>query len=75
MPKLARRSPHPDELWLSRPPYLLIARIVEVDRRSRPGVVSYELHDEDGSALEQVNHASLDDGWWHAFQPLTRRYG
>lgn len=76
MPRLRiRPSPRPGELWLSRPPYLMIARIVAVDRRSRPGVVSYELHDEDGSLLVGQIHASLDDGWWHAFQPLIRRYG
>lgn len=67
--------PRPGELWLSRPPYLLIAHIVDVDRRSNPGVVSYELLDEDGSLLEQVSHASLDRGWWHTFQPMSRRYG
>lgn len=70
-----RHTPRPDELWLSRPPYLLIAHIIEVDRRQEPGVVSYELHDEEGAVLEQVNHASLDEAWWHAFQPLIRRYG
>jgi hypothetical protein len=70
-----RSSPRPGELWLSCPPYLLIARIVEVDDRKAPGVVSYELHDENGHLLEQVGHATLDDGWWQAFQPLTRRHG
>jgi hypothetical protein len=70
-----KHFPRPGELWLSRPPYLLIARIVEVDRHSRPGVVSYELHDEDGSLLEQISHASLDQGWWHTFQPMSRRFG
>lgn len=70
-----RSSPRPGELWLSCPPYLLIARIVEVDYRKTPGVVSYKLHDENGDLLEQVSHATLDDGWWQAFQPLTRRHG
>jgi hypothetical protein len=54
----------------------MIARIVAVDLRSDPGVVSYELHDEDGLALlVRINHATLDEGWWHAFQPMIRRFG
>lgn len=69
-----RTYPQPGELWLSCPPYLLVAHILEVDTHPSPGVVSYELHDENGCALEQVN-AALDDGWWHAFQPLVRRHG
>jgi hypothetical protein len=67
--------PRPDELWLSRPPYLMVARIVEVARGADGAVVSYELHDEDGEVLEQVRHASLDAGWWRTFQPLQRRQG
>lgn len=67
--------PNPGEVWLSRPPYLLLARIVEVDARHDPAVVSYELHAEDGSVLERVNHATVDHGWWRSFQPLRRRYG
>ena len=70
-----RQSPRPSQLWLSRPPFLLLVRILEIDERSDPPVVSYRLHDEDGSLLEEVRHASLDDGWWRAFQPLIRRYG
>jgi hypothetical protein len=38
-------------------------------------VVSYVLYDEDGSVLEVVERAALDDGFWHAFQPLARRQG
>jgi len=71
----ARSSPRPGELWLSCPPYLLVARIVEVDDRRGPGVVSYELHDETGDLLDQVSDATLDDGWWQVFQPLIRRDG
>jgi hypothetical protein len=73
-PKTKSR-PRPGEVWLGCPPYLLIARIVEVDYRRDPPVVSYELHDEDGSMLERVNHATLDRGWWQSFQPMRRRYG
>jgi hypothetical protein len=75
MPRLrTRHSPRPGEIWLSRPPYLLLARIVDVDHAAEPEVVRYELHDDEGFLLEEA-HASLDEGWWHAFQPLTRHYG
>ena len=67
--------PRPGELWLSRPPYLLIAHIVEVDDRSEPPVISYELQDDDGSALDRIDHATLDSGWWKAFQPMIQRLG
>jgi hypothetical protein len=70
-----KHRPRPGEVWLSRPPYLLLARILEVDERPDPAVVSYELHDEDGSILERVSHAALDSGWWRSYQPLKRRYG
>lgn len=69
-----RTQPRPGELWLSCPPYVLMARILEVDESRHPSVVSYELHDENGSALERAN-AALDEGWWQAFQPLVRRQG
>lgn len=69
-----RTHPRPGELWLSCPPYLLIAQILEVVERRSPGVVRYELHDENGYPLEEAN-AALDDGWWQAFQPLIRRHG
>jgi hypothetical protein len=76
MPQVSTKMPVADEIWLSRPPYLMVARIIEVDEhRPGGGVVSYELHDEEGSVLEQVHHASLDDGWWRTFQPLARRQG
>ncbi|HEY5977297.1 MAG TPA: hypothetical protein VIT85_05525 [Solirubrobacterales bacterium] len=69
-------APAPDQLWLSRPPYLLIARVLAVDEAPDGSrVVSYRLYDDDGFVLEQVEHAALDAGWWQAFQPLKRRYG
>jgi len=46
-----------------------------VDDRRDPALISYVLHDEDGFVLEQISHATLDDGWWHSFQPMERRYG
>lgn len=69
-----RTYPIPGELWLSCPPYLLIAHVLEIDERREPGIVTYELFDENGFELERVN-AALDDGWWQAFQPLVRRFG
>jgi hypothetical protein len=53
----------------------LLAHIVEVDDRREPAIVSYELHDEEGSVLERVNHATLDRGWWRSFRLLERHYG
>ena len=75
MPQLDSRTPRPGDLWLSRPPYLLVAHVLSVERHHGRGVVSYELADEDGTVLEQVDHALLDAGWWQAFQPMVRRYG
>jgi hypothetical protein len=70
-----RQAPQPFQLWLSRPPFLLLAQILEIDERYDPPVVSYRLHDDDGSLLDGVRHTNLDDGWWRSFQPLVRRYG
>jgi hypothetical protein len=72
-----RPAPQQDQLWLSRPPYQLIARVVEVEQGygEGDGAVSYVLYDEAGSVLEHVDRAPLDDSWFYAFQPLTRRQG
>ena len=69
-----RTYPQPGELWLSCPPYVLIAHILEVNNSRSPSVVRYELHDENGFPLERVS-AAVDDGWWQAFQPLIHRCG
>jgi hypothetical protein len=53
----------------------MMARIVEVDAEAEPPVVSYELHDDDGSLLIGVEHAALDRGWWRTFQRLEPRFG
>jgi hypothetical protein len=66
--------PRPGERWLSSPPYLLIAHVIDVDESAEPPVVSYELQDDDGYLLEQVS-AAVDGGWWRTFQPMTTRYG
>lgn len=67
--------PRPGERWLSCPPYLLIAHVVKVDEQAEPPVVSYELQDGEGSLLESIEHAFLDEGWWKAFQPMRHRCG
>jgi hypothetical protein len=67
--------PKPGEVWLSCPPYLMLARIVAVTLESGTPVVSYELHDDDGSLLQAVEHATLDQGWWRTFQRLEPRFG
>jgi hypothetical protein len=66
--------PRPGELWLSYPPYMLIAHILRVEG-SEPALVSYELQDDDGCEIESVEHAVLDEAWWRAFQPMHRRRG
>ena len=54
----------------------MVARILSVlSQEDGTQVVSYRLYDTDGFVLEEIEHAGLDDGWWHAFQPLQRRYG
>ena len=72
-----RPAPQPDELWLSRPPYQLIARVIAVGQADGKGnaAVTYVLYDETGVPLEHVEGAPLDDSWYFAFQPLTKRYG
>lgn len=67
--------PKPGEAWLSCPPFLMMARIVAVDPDGETPVVSYELHDDDGSLLQAVEHATLDYGWWRTFKRLEPRFG
>jgi len=67
--------PKPGEVWLSCPPFLMMARIVAVEADGETPVVSYELHDDDGSLLQAVEHATLDYGWWRSFQRLEPRFG
>jgi hypothetical protein len=71
-----RPAPQADELWLSRPPYLMIARILEVEEmQAGQDLVSYVLYDEAGSPLEHVDRAALDTEFWRVFRPLTSRQG
>ncbi|HWJ43601.1 MAG TPA: hypothetical protein VNR67_09225 [Solirubrobacterales bacterium] len=67
--------PKPGEVWLSCPPFLMMARIVAVEFDGGAPVVSYELHDDDGSLLRAVEHAALDPGWWRTFRRLEPRFG
>jgi hypothetical protein len=67
--------PRPGDRWLSCPPYLLIAHVLRVEEGACPPLVSYELQDDEGTLLESVEHAVLDEGWWKAFQPMIRRCG
>jgi hypothetical protein len=53
----------------------MMARIVDVDLAGGIPVVSYELHDDEGSLLQAVEHARLDYGWWRTFQRLEPRFG
>ena len=70
-----RSRPSTGETWLSCPPYVMTAHIVDVCERSSPQRISYELIDENGSALHGPVNAVLDEGWWRVFQPLLPRYG
>lgn len=70
-----RALPVPDQVWMSRPPFLLFARIREVHAAPRRLEVEYELFDEEGSLLSEPIQEVLDSRWWSSFQPLVRRQG
>ena len=67
--------PRPGQLWLSCPPYSMIARVLSVRTDDNTPVVSYELLNDEGFLLERIEHAVLDRGWWKVFQPMVRREG
>jgi hypothetical protein len=67
--------PRAGERWLSCPPYTLIAHVLGVEQVDGRSLVSYELQDDDGVAIERVDRAALDDGWWSAFQPMRQHFG
>jgi hypothetical protein len=69
------KQPCAGQLWLSRPPFLLITRIDSVVERSGRAFVAYELLDDDGSTLCGTVIEPLDESWWANFQPLVRRFG
>ncbi len=70
-----RSTPTQGELWLSRPPHALLARVRSVDLQARPPMIEYELMDEDGLPLSCPVSTVLDSNWWTNFQPLVRREG
>lgn len=70
-----QRHPRRGQLWLSRPPFLFIARILNVVLAGNEVHVSYELLGEDGSRLLGPIDVPLDDSWWDNFQPLEPRFG
>ena len=71
---ITRRQPQRDELWLSRPPYMLMAHVTGTTEEGEPRV-SYELLDDDGRVLAGPFDEPLDNSWWQNFQPLDRRFG
>lgn len=75
MRRTTRVLPSPGTLWLSRPPYLLVARVTAVELAGAPGLIEYELLDEDGSLLCDPVREPLNSSWWANFQPLERNYG
>lgn len=75
----SRRAPsshglHSESLWLSRPPYLLLARVLSLVEAGDRTSIDYELYDYEGDLLMRVCH-ELDGTWWNDFQPLVRREG
>ena len=74
-PYARRVQPAAGQLWLSRPPFLLTACILELDEAAGPGHVTYDLIDCDGSRLAGPVREPLDESWWANFQPLVRRQG
>jgi hypothetical protein len=65
--------PGSGQLWLSRPPFLLLVHVLAVDPDYKR--VRYEILDRDGSSLSDPVEEALDASWWSSFQPLFRRYG
>ncbi len=69
-------TPQADQLWLSRPPHAMVARVRSVEPHARPPTIAYELiDDDDGLPLTPAMSTVLDSRWWTNFQPLVRRDG
>ena len=65
-----------EALWLSRPPFLLLARITEPPSPSGPpDRFRYEVLDRDGSVLLERSDGRLDEEWRRCYQPITPGYG
>ena len=71
----SRTPPIAGQLWLSRPPFLLIAKVESVFEYSGRIFIEYELLDDDGTPLCGRVTEPLEDSWWASFQPLVRRFG
>ena len=64
---LAREiAPLSGQLWRSRPPLSLLARVLYVSRRGRR--VQYQLLGDDGAPLCDPVIEALED-WWACFEP------
>ena len=74
MPKTRRITPQSGQLWLSRPPCVMVAHVRSVEPDMQPPRIEYALVDSDGSALAEVA-GELDHTWWRNFKPLVRREG
>ena len=73
---VVHRIPVPGELWLSRPPYSLMARVLTTRAEGNADTrIEYEILDDDGAVLAGPIRERLDDSWWRNFQPLEPRYG
>ena len=75
MPQTSTIAPEADQLWLTRPPHALLARVRSVEPDALPPTIEYELLDEDGLPLTPGLSTVLDSSWWTNFQPLVRREG
>ena len=62
MAKTERTIPESGQLWLSRPPYVLIAYLQAVDAEARPPRIEYALLDDDGSTLTESRARSTTRG-------------
>lgn len=62
-------------LWLSRPPFLFIARVTAVDTERLPALVEYDLYDGAGALLCDAIAEPFDASWFTSFQPLVARHG
>ncbi len=75
MPEASEITPAAGQLWISRPPFMLIARVLAVDACGPAATVEYELLDDDGSPLSAPVAAVLDSSWWATFRLLVKRQG
>ena len=68
-------TPEADQLWISRPPFMLVAHVLSVKPGPAAATVEYELLDDDGSPLIGPVAIALDSSWWATFRLLVRRQG